>query len=520
MHQIITHEKSTMLRQSGIVINQSRYTENDDVLKVIAALQQLPLPEIATSVVDPEATVMVLQREQASINPAKTPVRYVGTKRLSDCIFIIFTIKDAAANKSYFTVHIDSNKTFQWDSYFKSVENCTISATIVGAVANHPVAASNMYALIGYLLKLTERCNFDITFDTQCVQESFIPVLADWPQDFTFRLRNKANVLYRRLFGDNLPAELAKCVFTSEMQLAAEKVVGSTVIPVTGLTWNNFVDFLIDGDAIHQHMVQALLANARTLAPSPQRFAEIYKNLFNAIGFKAAKDVFTSINSLPKVKANNFVYDTVTRKLILCEAHFPDGKYALPRKLRITDLRSRDYFEIYNSQEGYRYPSTHPQTLAYFKEVAGKRFSNLPQGISHDLIEDFLRNLMMGHGYSMIGINVTLDICWLAYHWSQAPEQSLVAPLTSTVTQLLTRIQYLNKITGVKFHAIGERDAIYHSDDAAELEKMKVKLTSFGIPASVANQKIVVENLVKHTKKLSAGVKGAAKPEAGFKFKF
>lgn len=510
-----------MQRQVGIVINHQRFSRAEEVSKAIVALQQLPLPAFDTATVpDPNASVMILQREQAYVDASSA--RFIGTKRLSDCIFVMFTIINPAQQSSYFAVHIDGNDTYDWEAYFKSLPASTISLTVMGGFIGSPQGAKNLQQLMTYLLMLTTKLQIEMTITAQCVQQSFTPVLADWPSDFTFRIRNKTSVLYQRLFGKEFPTDLAQCAFDATMQQVASANNNlSMTIENTAFTWKNFVDFILDGDAIFKEMVDALHVNARTLAPTPEVFARLYKKLFSAEGFKGAEIAFSEINSLPKVKANNFVVDLHTHQIILVMSNYPDGKYALPRKLRVTDLQSRHYSDCFRSKEGYLFPDMSAATRQYFTDAASKQMHDLPSGLSFAVIDGFIKGLMHGYGVRQIGVNVTLETCWLAYHWSHAKQEDLKPTLTSAATKLLTRIPYLNKVTGVKFTANGDHDAIYRHQDPQQLLVIQEKLAACKITASIEAGGLLVANLVKYTETLRSQVADkSSKQHEGFSFKF
>jgi len=531
----------------AIIINNHRFTHKNHLPELIAALLQLPSPGIDdTQSIDLEKSVTLLQRENGCIDPEKTGTRYVGTERLADCLFVIFTIQDNSQKKRYFASHVDSNTHYNWEARFKTFAGCRISATLIGAISSVQKAKTNLEQLLTYLLDLSEKCNIDLTLETQCLQDHFRPTLTEWPLDFTLRLQNKAQTLHQRLFKQALPPELKACRFDEGLQTkAAEntkiaklliKLQKNTnddsvlkalktelLIEGTLISWVDFVNFILDGDAIIDSMVQTLTQNAKYLAPSPAKFAELYKQLFTSNGFNAVHVAFMAMEALPSIKANNLFVDLVTGRMIPVPQNWLEGKFYLPRKLKIIDYHAPEYWEAYNSEEGYRYPNLSCNTRTCFVEQVTPLLRDVSQGIPIATVDKIVRTIHGSQiGLRELGINLTLNLCWLAHRWANSPEALLCPPQTPVSRTVQNHILYLNKITGVKFQGEGVSNAVYTGQNNPELQAIHAKLKDFGIDSELSDDhQLRVLDITRYTRSLKQAVDTLqTKQTKGFAFSF
>jgi len=311
---------------------------------IINAIRNLPEPHVVALddlEVNPNETVLCLQREAAYVdaNNQCNQIRYLGTKWLHTCILIyIHTETD------HLIVHVDGTQHIDLASMLSRFNyQDTVKVSLIGGLSKYSLSLWQLENIVVALLRITNQFSMNITIETQKLIERNIfreEDQAGFIYDLIFR---NAAILCKQYMGQPLNTMHFKERKSSDFHTRSVPLTNELIIMLKAL-----VEALEIGKLSKKIELDALDEEFREKICDEQTFRMLLDAAFSMEGFNFFNDHCKSSGLYERAQLPNFVIDIKTGYIIPVDAYMPTPEEDRRALMCIDAYQKAKYFLFYD----------------------------------------------------------------------------------------------------------------------------------------------------------------------------
>lgn len=542
-----------------------------EVLKAYLELQKAAQITISPNEnVSPKETVTIFQRENcySEFGDGNEQPRFIATKGAMQCMLIVFRGKTKNDYPAVFASHIDSTNHYDWESRLSSM-NGEIEISIIGGEAGSEQSEITLKSALKYLIQLSNKYNLNFVVKNQRILADFIQTNQELPFQCTEYVLEKAEIAFKALFNEELPAEVLKLRFSSEdfanhrssipkledtLKLIYPEIVkmrnssvgqfnqfiNNKLMPFSPFFVNtdqvnllNVCGFLFSAGQFDASRAQLFQQVSRLYAKDKKAFIVNIGALFTPLGYDVVR-FFLIVNGNHQIpKYTDFAFSLEEGCVVPISKRLPNGKFELPRVAKILDFSNLAYFECYESSIGYKKPKLSPPFIAQCDRHS-RVFLNANATHKPEILQPIFREFQVGENSLKRRIICNLLSCYAKnrdeFVTPVARMEGLVAaaPTAASTVQASSQkgknhILWLNKIAGVTFQAehVGNSvNAIFVCKTNEEAKTLCQKLTDDGLTMTISDETLKLVGITEKTQQLKQAMAKHKKSEQGLVLKF
>ena len=395
-----------------VISKHTNFQWIDLMLSELLMLPVTPINNINYHIVKTANTLTILQQETA-IFDQDSSFKFVATRELSTCIFIIFALPDGKT----LVTHYDGGKEYNWNQYLSAYKNSKINLQIVGGLESNGLL--NIKKLLVALGVLSKSHNLVFEITQQRVQDNFYSEPSLLIYEINNFLLHKIRDVLEYYFDSGLPENCEGLAFPQHFQDSEVSVYGKLIQATAGSPYSNelihrirtvlpkedftvFLKTLFDirpKKGFESEQEKAVDAKVKAMLKTPDNFLALLKQrLFSSpLAFQTARIFFAYASGSDETYYSDVAVSLTTGKLCVPPHHQCSvGSNRLIRLLQplAARFRARSNYVYYDfGKDGIPEASQVPTELRemlfkYIPHFAQKNIP-IPKAIYNAIVQDF-----------------------------------------------------------------------------------------------------------------------------------